>query len=168
MERNDAYKTFRSYTHSGNGFFPKKSDLLVETPLQIVINKARPILIMITPHRIRELVIGFMFTEGFIGRPSEVKECIISSASTEDGDGVIEARVAIPSLGPDLAGKTVRKMASYSSCGICGKENYYELRLGLHRVKSRHRFSMDILKGVCRNLETFQPLYQKTGGAHAA
>ncbi|MCP4664747.1 MAG: hypothetical protein GY849_00135 [Deltaproteobacteria bacterium] len=38
----------------------------------------------------------------------------------------------------------------------------------MHRVKSRHRFSMDILKGVCRNLETFQPLYQKTGGAHAA
>jgi len=168
LQRHDVYKTFRSFTHSGEGFSPEKSDLLVETPLQIVINKARPILIMITPHRIRELVIGFMFTEGFIRHPSEVEEYTISSVSTEDGDRVIEVRVTIPSRGPDVSGSNTRRMASYSSCGICGKENYYELRRGLHRVKSRHRFSMDVLKEVSRNLETFQPLYEKTGGAHAA
>ncbi len=148
MHRNDVYKTFRSFTHSEKGFSAKTSDLLVETPLQIVINKARPILIMITPHRIRELVVGFMFTEGLISLPSEVRECIISSASTEDGDRVIEAKVSTPLPGPDRAGSAVRKMASYSSCGICGKENYYELRRGLNRVKSRHRFSMDILEGA--------------------
>jgi len=145
VQRYDVYKTFRSFMHSEKGFSSESSDLLVETPLQIIINRARPILIMITPHRIRELVIGFMFTEGFIRRPSEVEECTISSASTEDGDRIIEARVTIPSCGPDLSGSNARRMASYSSCGICGKENYHELRRGLHRVKSRHRFSMDVL-----------------------
>ena len=57
---------------------------------------------------------------------------------------------------------------SYSSCGICGKESYYDLKTGLGRVKSKKRFSMEMIMGLPSKLETLQPLYKKTGGSHAA
>ena len=60
------------------------------------------------------------------------------------------------------------KRVSYSSCGICGTENYNQMKTGLKRVKSTHRFAMDMLKELPHSLEEFQPLYTKTGGAHAA
>jgi len=163
----DPFKTFRSFTHSGDTFSPGTSDLIVETPLEIIINRERHILIMFTPQMIRELVVGFIFTEGLIRNVTEIEECIISPVRREDGEQIIEARVTIPSeRSRPLA--TREKRFSYSSCGICGAENLRGLKRELKRVKSRHRCSMDVLKGFSRNLEKLQPLYQKTGAAHAA
>ena len=52
---------------------------------------------MFTPGMTRELVTGFVFTEGFIDKISDIQECTISSIGEEDGEEVIEARVTIPS-----------------------------------------------------------------------
>ena len=161
------YKTVRSFTHQGEKISSRSSDLLLETPLEIIINDGRSVLIMFTPGMARELAIGFVFTEGMISDLSEVEECLISSVGKEDGEEVIEARVTISSDIP-MPAATESKRVSYSSCGICGKENYYELKSGLGRVKSRHRFSMDVLNQLPAKLEELQPLYQRTGGAHAA
>ena len=161
-------KPFRSFTYSRDSFSTKTSNLLVEYPLEIIINREKHILIMFTPDMTRELIIGFMFTEGFISDISEIKECNISSVQREKGEQVIEARVSICSQNLDSISNTSGKRISYSSCGICGKENYYDLSRGLSRVKSRHRFSMDVLKELPGKLKALQPLYRRTGGAHAA
>ncbi len=42
------------------------------------------------------------------------------------------------------------------------------MKKGLGRVKSTHRFTMEVLKLLPERLNEHQPLYQKTGGAHAA
>jgi FdhD protein len=167
MEKHDMYKKFRSFACSGHEFSPEITDLLLETPLEIIINGQTYILIMFTPQMIKELVVGFIFTEGIISKVTEIEKYMISPVRKEDGEEVIQARVTLSSntLSP-LA--TKRKMVSYSSCGICGTENYYHLKNGLTRVKSRRRFSMNVLKGFLHRMEEFQPLYQKTGGAHAA
>ena len=163
----DMYKTLRSFTHLKDGVSVVPTDLLVETPLEIIINREKHVLIMCSPEFTRELVVGFLFTESFISKASEVKSCLISQSEKGDGEQVIEARVTIPSDATSGMGDKGRRV-SYSSCGICGKENYYDLKSGLGRVKSRQRFSMDILKKLPRKLEDLQRLYQKTGGAHAA
>ncbi len=106
------YKTVRSFTHLGEKISTKSSDLLLETPLEIIINDDRSILIMFTPGMARELVIGFIFTEGLIRKLSEVEECIISSVGKEDGEQVIEARVTISSARP-LPTTTQSKRVSY-------------------------------------------------------
>jgi FdhD protein len=72
-------KSFRSFTHKEGKISPLSTDLLVETPLEIVINRVRRILIMITPGMIRELVFGFLFTEGMIRDVDEVEECAIQT-----------------------------------------------------------------------------------------
>jgi FdhD protein len=168
MPPHELIRTFRSFTYSGDTFTSKTSNLLVESPLEIIINQDKHILIMFTPEMTRELVIGFMYTEGLISTIAEIEECIISPIQKEDGGQVIEAKVSISCQDLDPLSDKSGKRISYSSCGICGKENYYDLHRGLNRVKSRQRFSMNILNGFRDRLKSLQPLYKKTGGAHAA
>ena len=167
QSRDIMYSSIRSFTYSDGKISSASSHLILETPLEIIINDEMSTLIMFTPGMTRELVTGFVFTEGFINKITDIQECTISSIGKEDEEEVIEARVTIPSKAPMMtASKSTR--TSYSSCGICGKDNYYDLKRGLGRVKSKHRFSMEVLGRVPKSLEQSQPLYKKTGGAHAA
>ncbi|UCB51048.1 MAG: formate dehydrogenase accessory sulfurtransferase FdhD [Deltaproteobacteria bacterium] len=161
------YSSIRSFTYSKGKISSTSSHLILETPLEIIINGETSTLIMFTPGMTRELVTGFIFTEGFIDKISDIRECTISSVGKEDEEEVIEARVTIPSIG-SIMPTTKSTRTSYSSCGICGKDNYYDLKRGLGRVKSKHRFSMEVLGRWPVTMEQYQPLYKKTGGAHAA
>jgi FdhD protein len=161
------YSSIRSFVYSNGKISPVASHLILEMPLEIVINGEASTLIMFTPGMTRELVTGFVFTEGLIDKVSDIEDCKISSVGREEGEEVIEARVTIPSGGPALSGIKGTRV-SYSSCGVCGKDNYYDLKKGVGRVKSKRRFAMEVLRLVPESLKRHQPLYQKTGGAHAA
>lgn len=163
----ETYLTFRSFTMDRGKVLREKTDLMVETPLQIVINDQRHTLIMFTPQDIRELVTGFVFTEGLVGALEDIEECKILRTHRKGGEEMIEARMRILSKGGALPVASGRRV-SYSSCGICGTEGYDQMKEGLKRVKSRHRFSIKMLKGLPGKLEEFQPLYTRTRGAHAA
>lgn len=168
MPPHELSKTFRSFTHSAGALRPQASSLLVEAPLEIIINHDRRILIMFTPEMTRELVTGFIFTEGLIRSLTDIQACRITRVPKGAGAHVIEADVEISGNDVDPPSRQTRSRISYSSCGICGKDNYYELSRGLGRVKSRHRFSMNVLKDFPRRMKKLQPLYRSTGGAHAA
>jgi FdhD protein len=167
MMSDKTYRTFRTFTLNHGRISPNLTDLTVEVPLQIIVNDQPHTLVMFTPDKIRELVIGFIFTEGLISDFKEIVDFSICATRRADGDEIIEARVEIASKGP-FSSAVSGKRISYSSCGICGTENYYHLRDRLRRVKSRHRFTMDMLKKASYGLKAFQPLYIRTGGAHAA
>ncbi|MDY7035482.1 MAG: formate dehydrogenase accessory sulfurtransferase FdhD, partial [Thermodesulfobacteriota bacterium] len=161
------YSSFRTYTFSQGKFTSLSSDLILEAPLEIMINGDTNVLIMYTPGMTRELVTGFLFTEGMIDKLDDIEECIITSTEKKNNDRVIEARVTISAGRSKISGIKGSRV-SYSSCGICGKDNYYGLKNGLGRVKSKHRFSMKIINLLPNRLIEYQPLYEKTGGAHAA
>ena len=122
---------------------------------------------MFTPQMIKELVLGFIFTEGLIRELSEVKDCTISHIKEGPGEESIEAKVTLASdrIFPVTPEET---RVSYSSCGICGKEDFQELKRGVNRVKSRQRFSMSVFHTLSQKIMQVQPLYKRTGGAHAA
>ena len=165
----DITKKIRSFYYAGEKFSPETTDLLVEAPLEIVLNDQEHILIMITPYMIQELVMGFVFTEGLISDISEIEKCTISQVKKEDGEEMVEAKVWISSRNSHNDKQSLkRRRVSFSSCGVCGKDSFFDLGNGLTRVKSAHRFSMDMLKTLPSRMQEFQPLYQKTGGAHAA
>ena len=166
-EDHDMYRSVRSYTHSEDGFQPGSGSLILETPLEIIINQERRILIMFTPTMTRELVVGFLFTDGLISGLPDILECTISEGEKEGAEGVTEARVEIPAHRLTPSGSEDTRV-SFSSCGVCGKEDYQDLKRGLFRVKSTCRFSMEVLRGLPARMRRFQPLYEKTGGAHAA
>lgn len=169
MESLDSFKSFRSYTYRDGKILPGRTDLLMEMPLEIIINGHSEVLIMFTPRMTRELVYGFLFTEGMIRAVTDIEACEISAVRSRNREEVIEARVTIPSIKScQGTGTGTGRRVSYSSCGICGKDGCFSLENGLARVKSPSRFSMDVLKEIIRRMTEFQPLYQKTGGAHAA
>lgn len=169
MDTFDTSKKIRTFNYAGKEISSGMTDLLVEMPLDIVINDQEHILIMFTPHMTRELVMGFVFTEGLISDISEIERCTISQVQKEDGEEIIEARVMISSKNSNDDNQSLkRRRVSYSSCGVCGKDSFSDLGNGLTRVKSAHRFSMDVLMDLPNRMLEFQPLYQKTGGAHAA
>ena len=167
MTLEDMFSSIRSFSHSDGQILPVSSHLILETPIEIIVNDQTSTLIMFTPGMAKELVTGFVYTEGLIDRISDIEECLIASIGKEDEEQIIQARVKIPSIrskSPDQTG--IR--TSYSSCGICGKDNYYDLQKGVGRVKSRKKFSMAVLERLPQSLGQYQPLYRKTGGAHAA
>jgi FdhD protein len=167
MPSNTICRTFQAFTLDGGKVSPIKTDLTVEAPLQIYVNDRPHTLLMATPDMIKELVVGFVFTEGLVTGIKEIEDLDISFAQGRDGEAMTEARIRIAPNGPSLPAASGRRI-SYSSCGICGTENYYQLKDGLRRVKSRCRFSMEMLKQAAGGLKAFQPLYRRTGGAHAA
>ena len=156
--------TNRAYIYRNNKFISQSTDLIAETPLEIIINGASQIL-MCTPHMLKELVIGFVFTEGFIHDISEIDSYTISVPQSGDERQDIYARVFIPSF---KDGTSVPTRISYSSCGVCGRHSLKDLQARLTRNKSRHRFSMEMLIEFTRKMKDCQPVYKKTGGAHVA
>ena len=76
MPPNELSKAFRSFTYSKDTFLRQTSNLLVESPLEIVINSEKHILIMFTPEMTKELVIGFIFTDGLVSDIAEIEELI--------------------------------------------------------------------------------------------
>jgi len=167
MTENDTYKTIRSFTFKNRALTPEPTDLLVETPLEITIDRGRQVLIMCTPVLVRELVYGFLFTEGIINEANDVLACHIHPGESGHSDEVIQAHVSlVEKLPPPETGSM--KRISFSSCGVCGKQNYSELNPQLSRVRSKVRFSMDMIYACSRRLEEHQQLYWRTGGAHAA
>ncbi|MBW1731622.1 MAG: formate dehydrogenase accessory sulfurtransferase FdhD [Deltaproteobacteria bacterium] len=161
-------RTFRALIRTEKGFASVREELIEEVPLEIVINKSTRVLIMHTPYMTRELVYGFLFTEGYVPEISHVLSCHINFSEQAEGIQIMEAHVqtttneleAPPSAGP--------QRISYSSCGICGREELEEMRRGLSRIRSAQRFSMDLLQMIPQHLQDLQPLYTKTKAAHAA
>ena len=167
MSEKAAYKTVRSYTFKDGTLSPEHTDLLAEIPLEIIIDRGRQILVMCTPVLIKELVYGFLFTDGIINSAGDVRECLITPAESEPSDDVIQARVSLTQE-RESSGMGPLKRVSFSSCGVCGKQNYAELNPRISRVKSTGRFSMDVIFACSGRLEEHQRLYWRTGGAHAA
>lgn len=161
------YKTLRALTHHQEGMRPISAHLLVETPLEIIVNGVSRVTIMCTPGRTRELVYGFVYSEGWIQDVSEIDACTILSGRRGDGEDLMEARLTISKAVLGMQGAPEKRI-SYSSCGICGTTRFSELKRGVGRVKARQRFSMDVLKSCPGKLSELQVLYEKTGGSHAA
>lgn len=167
MTSQDQYRSFRSFFYRGGRFSKGISDLLAETPLEITVNSEKLVLIMCTPGMMRELVAGFLFTEGIIDGIEDLEECTITGTNLHNGEQGFEAHV-FTKENKRLNIADNRSRISYSACGVCGKTGYSQLNTSLSRVKSRQKVSMDLLKGLPSELSRFQPLYDKTGGAHAA
>ncbi|HDZ23225.1 MAG TPA: formate dehydrogenase accessory sulfurtransferase FdhD [Desulfobacteraceae bacterium] len=167
MAENETYKTIRSFTFKEGSLFPEPTDLLVEAPLEITIDRGKQVLIMCTPVLVRELVYGFLFTDGIINDSSQVLACHIHPGENGHPDDVIQAHVTLANS-PPCAEQDAMKRVSFSSCGVCGKQNYSELNPRISRVRSRVRFSMAMINTCSRRLEEHQKLYWRTGGAHAA
>lgn len=159
------------------------SDVLaVEEPLEIRLGLAdrthKAISItMRTPGDDGELAAGFLFTEGIIKSPEQVKQIRHCGLKIGKGSGVIDRTSALNSntIRVDLAEgveidlkRLERNFYTSSSCGVCGKSSIEALQAGASPLESNLTVSQDLVNSLPDILRSSQKVFDRTGGLHAS
>lgn len=156
----------------GAGAVKQRQDaLVVEEPLEIRLRWQRageweeePLTItMRTPGHDTELAAGLLFSEGIVRQ----REQILAINLGENDNTLLVQLAADHQL--DMK-RFQRHFLSTSSCGVCGKMSIESLQL-LHQPQLNvtvPQVGIALLQTLPALLNAAQPLFQKTGGVHAA
>lgn len=152
-------------------------ELAVEEPLEIRVGRAgdrgvapRSLSVtMRTPGNDFELAAGFLFTEGVIRSPEDVRSIEyardrVQGPSENVLDVILEKGVPFDAL------PVQRNFYTTSSCGVCGKASLEAIRVsGVEKAPTDHpQVRSDLLPTLPDRLREAQALFTTTGGLHAA
>jgi len=135
-------------------------DVIIEAPLTIDIKDVGAYTIMCTPSDKLALAVGFAFSEGLIKSIDQINLLMLCP----DDPGVIRMQIA-PTH--DQA-TSPRNLLITSSCGLCGSENLQSVIASLPVVANTSSVTTEQLIALIDTLAQHQPLFKRTGGAHAA
>lgn len=144
----------------------RPDDVIVEEPMEIRLDGVLVATTMRTPGHDFELAVGFCHAEGLLaGAPvTEVRYCATGSA-VESGFNVVSVDTGgrAPAPTPRLGNTT-------SACGWCGSASIDELaqRLSALEPVAVDRTVLDVVARVESEIRAAQPLFDRTGGVHAA
>jgi FdhD protein len=152
-----------------------RADLLaVEEPLEIRVDDSPLTVTMRTPGDDIDLAAGFLFTEGLLRSPADIRE--IRMCDDNVAAVTLSTELVLAGVGGNGAGTADRLSAGHrnfmmtSACGVCGKDSIEAIR-----VKSRFdirpdpvRVSPELLAELPDRLREAQRVFSRTGGLHAA
>jgi FdhD protein len=159
---------------NADGRVGRKPDYLVtEEPMEIRVavpgKDAEQIAVtMRTPGHDFELAVGFLFTEGIVTAPTDVrgvKYCDL------EGDSVQQYNiVTVDLVRPFDEALARRAMVTSASCGICGTESIDQLLTSTSPigVDAGPVMGAGVLLGVADAVRKSQPTFDRTGGLHAS
>lgn len=67
------YRTVPCIKGSGDTYAPSTHDVVLEVPISVMVNGRQVLTSMMSPHDIRDFVVGYLFTEGIIRRLDEIE-----------------------------------------------------------------------------------------------
>jgi FdhD protein len=149
----------------------RRDTLAGEEPLELRVGGNSLAVTMRTPGADFDLAAGFLVSEGVIARSEEL--AAMRYCAGKGGDGVNRFNVLDLVLAPNVAPpdpSVARAFYTTSSCGLCGKTS-------IDAVRTRSRFgvhddplevSASTLVTLPARLREAQPVFEKTGGLHAA
>jgi FdhD protein len=138
--------------------------VIVEEPLQILVDGAPYSVLMRTPGDDTALAAGFCLAEGLIESRAEIGS--IQSCAAEDRNQVAVTRTgARASEGPPTR---PMQHAIASSCGLCGRELIEDIAKNLPPSAGEYLTSAQDLLVLGRRLQDEQRYFRPTGGTHAA
>lgn len=145
---------------------PVEDSLAAEEPLEIRVNGAPLTVTMRTPGNDLELTAGFLLTEGII----EEREDIASMRTTVPDGAVKSNIVEVTLMDAHFGTETLRRnFFAASSCGVCGKASIEAIRnRNLTQPNRNFRIAPEILCRLPEQLRAEQPVFDRTGGLHAA
>ena len=156
----------------------RSDTIAVEEPMEIRVQTevdgkrpARSVSItMRTPGHDFELAVGFLYGEGLISSPDDVKHIAFCGPPAPGKPHSNIVRVELNShVQLDLV-KLQRNFYSTSSCGICGKASLDALDFdGFEMTAAKHPMvDVDVVHLLPERLRARQPVFDLTGGLHAA
>ncbi|MBK9180296.1 MAG: formate dehydrogenase accessory sulfurtransferase FdhD [Acidimicrobiales bacterium] len=150
----------------GEGAPPRRGadEVAVEEPLEIRLDDHLVGTTLRTPGHDFELAVGFLHGEGLLaGAPvRDVRYCATGSA-VDTGFNVVTV-----GTGGDAAAPTPRLTPMTASCGLCGSTTLADLQGRLAPLEGLAALALDVLAGVPERVRAEQPLFERTGGVHAA
>ena len=149
-------------TRFGPGVPEVGSDrVAVEEPLEIRLDGHPVAVLMRTPGSDRELVAGFLVTEGMVTSLAQIRKIEVRPEENRVlvflADGVV--------IDP---GRLTRQMFSGSSCGLCGKATLDAIFTGAPPIRHKVEFSKEVWLAAPAKLRAAQADFGTTGGLHAA
>ena len=135
--------------------------VVIEEPLQIVVDGRSVAVTMRTPGHDAELALGFLRTEGVISSLDQV-----SHIATDSRDN--HALVFLAEGTAVDFDKLTRHVFSASSCGLCGKATIDAVTQDLPALLDGVTFPKDSLLRAPELLASAQSVFARTGGLHAA
>lgn len=156
-----------------------EDDLLaVEEPLEIRLGFAQNgrlthksiSITMRTPGSDEDLAVGFLFTEGIVQKPEQIRRvehCGLPDKTTGLRNTI---RVDLVEAASIDYKKLERHFYTTSSCGVCGKSSIAALHTGACKIeKTDFPFlSSGTINFLPERLRAAQTLFDRTGGLHAA
>lgn len=135
--------------------------VVIEEPLQIIVDGHPVAVTMRTPGHDAELALGFLLTEGVIRSANEARK--IDTESRDNHTLVFLAE----GTEVDLA-RLTRHVFSASSCGLCGKATIDAVTSTRPPLIGGTVFSHEVLLAAPDKLAAAQSVFARTGGLHAA
>ena len=161
---------------SGENTEDRDDFLAVEEPLEIRVGFDREgrrehkaiSITMRTPGDDESLAIGFLFTEGIIKRPEQIRE--VRHCGRPSPDKGIQNTVRVDLVkGVEVEVKKLeRHFYTTSSCGVCGKSSIEALQTGAKKIDSDMTIDAEIIHRLPETLRNAQSTFDKTGGLHAS
>jgi FdhD protein len=144
------------------------SDLLAtEEPLEIRVDGRSLTVTMRTPGADFELAVGFLHGEGIVRSAEDVASVRYCVDAAEQQYNVVSVGLA-PGV-PPLDEALMRNVLTTSACGVCGTASLQALReRGLPHLAPGPVVSADVLHSLPDRLAASQPVFDRTGGLHAA
>jgi FdhD protein len=135
---------------------PSTDSVVVEEPLEIIVNGRNLSITMRTPGNDAELVAGFLFTEGLIRSAASIQSI--------NGEGN-QVRVEL-----DEAPNVAPRLVMTSACGVCGKDSIASLYISGCTPIPDGSFVIDAetLRRLPAILREAQSVFRETGGIHGA
>jgi FdhD protein len=148
----------------------ERDHVAVEEPMEVRVNGASFAVIMRTPGADRDLAAGFLLAEDVIRNRDEIGTIEYCADTTEEGRGntinVTVTGAAVERLAVRLGER--RQVMMTASCGLCGRLTIESLKSRVSAVGGDWTVSRDVIVGLPELLRGSQPVFDSTGGLHAA
>ncbi len=157
------------------GVRPLEDLVATEEPLEVRLAEGDPerwrsiCVTMRTPGNDFELASGFLYTEGIIPGRDAIRNMDYCVGPQEEQNYNMVRVLLRPGLRFDEA-RLQRNFYTTSSCGVCGKASLEALRAleVAPPPAERPRVAAGVLAGLPDALAAAQPVFDRTGGLHAA
>jgi FdhD protein len=148
----------------------------VEEPLEIRLQGRTFATIMRTPGADCELAAGFLFAERIVRSADDIgtiAHCRDTDTTTANTPAIAENVINVTLTSPQAAVveralTERRQVVTNASCGVCGRLTIESLRADLPPVRQGAATSTTMVSTWPGRLRAAQPLFDETGGLHAA
>ncbi len=143
--------------------------VVVEEPLEMRVEGQALAVTMRTPGHDRELVGGFLYTEGCVDGADDIQAVEHVRDPLDPQDNTVDVRLAA-GMGIEAGrfASAQREFYASSSCGICGKATIAKVLAGAPPLVDPIRVGAEILLRLPEKMRALQSTFERTGGLHAA